>query len=427
MRSTLGNLLLALALAAAPAAAQFTGYDEPGSLGEEPLTAREAVMRSYQNARWRIGFLDLDPTLAITDLGYVSNIYSTTEQEAESDFKAQGTAGLRGFFNLGPKVVVSPFASLSYTWWQDQDQLRSSNESYGLQLFGDFNRLQLQLQGGRIGTQRNLSSELEVPVDAETDSVRLDLEVDFWGPFRLFATASDARSRTSGRAAEERLPGLDLSLLDVDTELLGGGLAYELSNGLSIGVGYEAAESTFLEDPARRSNRGAGPLLRLALAGRRATIDVQVSQRDLEFDAREASDTRDQVIGRGLLAWRFTEKLSANLYAASRLDASALDSAAIFEGRRTGVSLLRRNTNRTRVRAFYEVGKDEFASVTSDEVTRVDDFVSFGLNYRIEMGERLILELGFIDSQRDSSDPEFDRDLRAITSRVRLGSNLLPW
>lgn len=429
MRSIFDKLLLPLvvALAAAPANAQYSGYNAPGSLGEEAQDSREALLRSYQNARWKIGFLDLDPILAITDVGYISNIYSTSDDAAESDLRAQGTAGLRGYFNLGPKVVVSPFANLSYNWWQDQDQLRSSNESYGLQAFGDFNRVQLRLRGGRIGGQRNLSSELEVPVDVENDLLRLDLEVDLRGPLRFFAAASEGSNRNSGSAVEERRPGLDLSLLDVDTELISGGLAYELSNGLSIGLGYEETESRYLNDLAGRSSRGSGPLVRVRHSGPRASIDVQFSQRELVFDARTAGDTRDQLTGLGRLGWRFTEKLSASFYGATRLEASALDSAAIFEGRRTGIGLSRRNTDRTQFRLFYETGEDEFASVTSDEVTRIDDFTSFGVNYRVQLGERWIVEVGYLDSRRDSSDPEFDRDLQAITSQVRLSGNLLGW
>ena len=60
-------------------------------------------------------------------------------------------------------------------------------------------------------------------------------------------------------------------------------------------------------------------------------------------------------------------------------------------------------------------------------MTRIDDFTSFGVNYRVQLGERLIVEVGYTDTRRESSDPQFDRDLRAITSRVRLGGDLLPW
>jgi hypothetical protein len=427
MNRTCRNLLLLLLVPVAPAMSQTTAYSVPGSLGAKRLSSRDVVMRSYQDARWQVGFLHLDPQLAITDLGYVSNIYSSADDAAESDFKAQTAAGLRGFFNLGPKVLVSPFATLGYTWWRDQSDLRSANESYGVQLFGDFNRLQFHIQGGQVETQRNLSSELEVPVDRQTDRLQAGLDLDFWGPFRFFATALDARARHSGEAAELRLPGLDLSLLDVDEEVLNAGIAYELGNGLAIGLGYEEAESIFRNDPDGRSNRGSGPLVRLGFDGTRTSLEVEVARRDLEFDARSGSNERRQTVGLGRLVWRFSETLSASLYSATRLDASALDSSAIFEGRRSGLRLQRQAGPGTRVGVFYEVGEDEFATVTSDRVTRLDDFTSYGANLSIQMTERLTVELGFFDTRRESSDPEFDRDLRSLTSRIRLGGDLLPW
>ncbi len=43
------------------------------------------------------------------------------------------------------------------------------------------------------------------------------------------------------------------------------------------------------------------------------------------------------------------------------------------------------------------------------------------------MTERLTVEMGFLDTRRDSTDPEFDRDVQAVTGQVRLGTNLLPW
>lgn len=427
MRSNLGTTLLVAMLAAAPAAAQFSGYAVPGSLGEKRLGAREQLMRAYQKARWQLGFLQVDPQLAITDLGYVSNVYSTAEARAVSDLKAQGAAGLRGFFNLGAKVLVSPFANLGYNWWQDQQNLRSSSASYGVQLFGDFNRLQFGLQGGRVDTQQNLSSELEVPVDVQTDRLQADLDVDFWGPFRFFASAVDSRVRRSGRAAEEQLPGLNLSLLDVDSRLLTGGFAYELGNGLTVGLGWEDSESTFDNDPSGRSNRGSGPLLRLAYDGARAFLELEVSRRDLEFDGRESTAKREQVIGFGLLSWNLTEKLSTSIYSGTQLDASALNSAAIFESRRSGVSLQRQSSDRMRIGVFYEVGEDEFATVASDQVTRLDDLTSYGVNLSRRLSERLTIEVGFHDTRRDSSDLDFEREVTAVTSRVRLGGNLLPW
>lgn len=420
-------ILLASLASAAAALAQYGTYATPGSLGEERVPTGDAIRQQALGARWQLGPIELEPQLSIGNLSYVSNVYSTRESEAESDLRASAAAGLRGFLNLGPKVLVSPFTSLSYSWWQNQTNLRSLHESLGLQVLGDFNRLQLQLQAGRVETQRNLSSELEVPVDLRTDRLELAFEIDFWGPFSLFGAVARGESRHFGRATEQRVPGLDLGALDVDTENVNGGIGYRFPNGLKVAVGVERTEATFPDDPGGRSSQGSARLLRVGIAGPRLSIDFDAAQRDLEFVSRQGGQERRQLTGLGQFGWKLTETLSTRLYGALQLQPSAVDVAALFEGRRSGINLLREPGPRTRISIFYEVGDDEFVDASSDRLIRVDEVTSYGLNYHLQLTDRLTLNLGLVDSRRDSSNPAFDRSLTAVTTRINLGGNLLPW
>ncbi|MFQ5350891.1 MAG: hypothetical protein ACE5EG_10650, partial [Thermoanaerobaculia bacterium] len=312
------RILPAVLLYALPAVAQQSRYTVPGGLGERRVDVHDAIHKARAETRWRLGFLDLEPRLAITDLGYVSNVFSTGVDESTSDLRATALAGLRGFFNLGPKVLVSPFADLSHNWWQEQTDLRSTNESYGVQVFGDFNRLQLSVQVGQTETQRNLSSEVEVPIDLRADRVDLGFDIDFWGPFRLFAGAATAEQRFSGTAAERNVPGLGLTTLDVDTERVNAGLGYELSSGLEIGLGVERAEATYLVDPEGRSSRGTGPLVRVLFRGSRLYLDLRAAWRDLEFASGQSAERRE-LTGLAQLEWKLTEKLSAGVYGGNQL------------------------------------------------------------------------------------------------------------
>ena len=417
---------LAVSLLATAAAAQST-YFAPGTLGERTETSRERVMRAYQDARWSLGPVELEPQLSIGDLSYVSNIYSSAEEDAVSDLRGGAQAGLRGFFNLGPNVVVSPFGGLSYAWWRDQEELRVLSESFGVQMFGDFNRLQVQLQAGRVEAQRNLSSEVEVPVNPRNDRAELDLDVDIRGPLRFFAAASRSEIRYSGAVAEQEVPGLTLSTIDSDGERVNAGLSYELSNGLRLGLGYLRTETRYLDDPEGRSQQGEGPLLRIELEGPRLSISLDAARRDIEFLARQADNQRRQTDGLAVVGWQWSERLSSRVYGGAQLNASALDSQAIFESRRTGGSVSYEVGPRRRFGVFYESGQDEYATAASDLVTRRDDFSSYGASFRQQLSRRLVLELGFLDSRRDSSDPAFDREISSLNFRLNLGGNLLPW
>ena len=198
--------------------------------------------------------------------------------------------------------------------------LRSWNESFGLQLFGDLNRLQLRLEAGRIEVQSNLSSEVQVPVDRQTDRIELGFGVDFWGPFSLFGTAGENRLRHSGRAAEEQVPGLELATLDSDTEHLRGGLGYTLSNGLRIGLGIEAKDTSFLIDPGGTVQHRTRAPAHAGLRGHAPGPGIfDAVRRDIEFDGRQSGVDRRQTSGRGRVQWKFTEKLSAVLFGGVQL------------------------------------------------------------------------------------------------------------
>jgi hypothetical protein len=252
------------------------------------------------------------------------------------------------------------------------------------------------------------------------------VDIDFWGPLRLFAEAGDNRLRYSGKAAEDEIEALDLSALETDEELLRGGLGYEVGERLIISLGVERTETLFLNDPGGRSNSGSGPLARIEFRGLRLRLEIDAAQRDLEFDGRPGGEVRSQTEGRGRLGWELGERTSAALYGGVRLQASAVDRSAIFEHRRNGIGLHYEPGPRTVVGLFYEVGEDEFATVVSDEVTRVDDVRNYGVTVRFGWTARLGVEIGYVDVRRDSSIAEFDRDLRTLTSRLRVGANLLP-
>ncbi len=425
VRKLAAAALLAPLLTAAPAAAQYAVYTVPGSLAEQREVARDAVLQEIQDARWSFGPLKVDPRLSIGDLSYQSNVYSTAEDEAVSDLRAKAAAGLRAWLHLGPKTVLSGFAAADYSWWRDQEELRSLGESLGLQLFGLFNRLQFQIDAGQVEEQRNLNSEAEVPVDIRSDRLELSFDIDLYGPWLIFGAIGRGETRYFGDAVSQRLPTLDLAALDSTTEQLSAGVRYSFGDRLAVSLGAELTESDFDNDPGGRSNKSSGPLVRIDYQGNRLSVDLDGVRRDIDFSG--GADERRQTTGLVQVGWRFSERLRASVYGSAQLDYSALDSASVFERRLSGVSLQRVFGPRLQVRVFYETGEDEFAGVADDQVTRIDDYESFGLRSELQLTPRVTIEIGAFDTQRDSSDAEFDRSQQTVLSQVRLGGNLLPW
>ena len=264
-------------------------------------------------------------------------------------------------------------------------------------------------------------------VDRLTDSAEQTQRFSAGLLYRFFAGAQANERRYSGEAAERNVPGLDLESLDVDTESVRAGIGYRFPNGLELGLGVERTEALYRFDPDGRSNEGTGPLARASFEGSRLIFAVAAAWRDLEFAAREGTD-RQELRGDAKLEWRFGRKLSAGVYTASQLQASALDSTSIFESLRSGTYLQRRNSNRGgSVRLFYESGSDDFATIFVDDTTRTDDFETWGLSVSLELTTRLQVDLGFFDSRRESTDPRFDRDFSSLRTAIRLGGDLLSW
>ncbi len=423
--AVLTTVLLALAVRAGEA--QFAQYGGPGSLAESPVPARELVQGQAREARWRLGKLRLSPRLSIGNLGYVSNVFdSSDEQGTVSDFKGSAGAGLNSYLYLSGKALLNGFAAASYSWWKEQEQLRDLNGSYGLRLFGFLNRLQLQVEAARLEQERNLSSELEVPTRIAEDRVSLGAEIEIRGPFAFFGSAAVRESRHSDEV-EQNVPGLTVSTLDRQTDAVNLGLSYTLSNGLKLGLGVEHTETDFVDDTGQRSNSGTGPLLRIALPGNRVDLSVTMVYRILEVDSRAQGDDLEQLTGTARAIWSINERLGLTAYAGQQLAYSALEPDSVFDRTRYGLSTGLEVTRRGSLSALAEIGRDQHSRIATDEIGRVDDFESLGVSFSFDLSQRLKLRLGFIETERDSNLAEFDRSYTSVLSSIELGGGLLDW
>lgn len=412
---------------AARAAAQLSQYTEPGSLAISQVPARDQIRERAREARWSLGKLKIDPRVSLGNLGYVENVFdSAASEEPVSDFRGSAGLGLDAYFNLGPKVLANGFVFGNYSWWQEQDQLRVFSGSVGARVFGFFNRLGLQVEGGRVERERNLSSELEVPVQIRHDRAAFSVEVDVRGPFAFFASAAGQRTRHSDEV-ELRLDRLDVSALDRDGWVFDLGVSYELRNGLTLGVGVERTDTDFVDDLDSRTNTSFGPLLRWGYAGSRLDVSGTAVQRMFDFDDRPSDDDVEELTGSLQVTWKFSERTGVTLYAGQQLVYSALDTDGVFSGERFGVAARRMLTRRGQLRLYLESGRDEPLETIGRASGRVDDLESYGGTFTLELDRGVTLNVGLRHTDRDSNLPEFDRSLDSIIAGVDLGESLLPW
>lgn len=127
----------------------------PGRLpGQAYTTFREESEALRSRAAWRLGPLQLLPTLRLADVGYDSNVlYRSRETGAVSDTVATLAPEIKGFWLLGSSVLLSATETPEYDFYLREKGLRTLSNSVvpaarvllfrNLSLSGDYHALRL--------------------------------------------------------------------------------------------------------------------------------------------------------------------------------------------------------------------------------------------------------------------------------------------
>lgn len=423
MRSRSTPALCALTLLAAPAVrAQFVQYADPGSLALEERSRAEEAEDKAEQARWTLGRWRVAPDIALHDVAWVDNVYdSSDDAEGVSDVTGTLRAGLEGFLHLGPDVLFSLYGRPSYTYWQDQEDLRASHVSFGAGLFGLHNRLTWEVAAERSEEQSFANDELRVPLDLERDQASVAFEVVLRRPLSLFVRAEEAEARYPDRTPEGA-PELDLTSLDRSESLLAGQLVYRPGDRLRIGLGVERSEVDFDDDVGGRSNRATSPLLTTEVAGNRVQLELSAALRRVEFDNPELEDT-DEITGRGRLSWQLATRSVATLYGGRNVVYSALDSASYYTSGVAGAQLgwsSQPDQRGVLVGLIAEAAANRYESAPGGLAGRADDITSYGMTFAVPYRRLLTFEIGLVESEVDSNVPELDRSYTRIRTGIRL-------
>lgn len=420
------GLLTTLAL---PLSAQFSLYTDPGSLLHTAPPTREALEEDMAAARWRLGRLRLEPSVAIEQLAYIDDVFSGSRSSAEgetvSDVTASFSAGLRGYLALGPKVTAAAFYLPSYVWWQDLKDRRQVNQRFGAGIFADLNRLRFELEASRWETQSFVSSEFEQLSEVDTD--RLKGLATFQLVRSLEAFVGFERSEL--RYPVEPIEGVQVpafNLLDRDEEVLRGGLRLRLGSKVAVGLGVEDSQVEFINPTQDQSNSGTSPLLLLEYEGPRIQITAELIQRDLEPLPGSSFLPFDETTGQVRVLVELRERLALIAYGQRGLLYTLGAQGAQATQDRFGVGLNWQVGERTRLALFAETGQDDYAAGPTNAPQRLDDYAGLGFDLTIKIFRKLSLQLGVASTEYDSNLPGFDRSTDRVTTRLVLGGGRWP-
>ena len=426
---TLGVLAL---LAAVPAGAQFSQYTAPGTLLDRGTSKKEQLEKAAENARFRLGPLRLAPWFSIRDAAYVSDVFAgsfgddegTAVAEEEADFTITAGAGVQGYLPIGSKAFFTVDALPQYVYWQKQEERRRLNGYYGAGLFGFFNRLTLQSTVRRAEEQAVVTPEFEQRIHTRQDLLEGIAELRVGRAIYLFGSAT---WRTFEPLVEDlgddpRLPPFED--LDREERVLRGGVEYRPDDRYRVAVGVEHSEVDFGGTARDRSNSGTSPILEASYESDRLQVLTTLARRSLEPEAGSEFAPFDETTGQLRVTLVPRWRLSYSVYASRDLTYSLEQGYSHFTADRLGGSISSKIGRSSSVEVFFESGVHDYAASSTAVAVpvREDDFQAYGTALRLQLSDRLRLNVGVQRTELDSAVAGADRSLTVIQSSLEFSA-----
>lgn len=417
-----------MAVMAGEAGAQFLQYTPPGGPEERPESRREELERQIIEADRRLGRVHIAPWASLHDAAYVRSLYSTAGQTAPNDFTATVGAGFRAYLRNGPKAIWRAQLLPEYVWWSRQPERRQLNGRYTLGFHGFFNRLTLEVQGGREQEQRLVTPEVPVPVSARSDLGEILAEVEV--SHALFAFTATSINRQKNLIEELDDPSVEqISLLDREDRIARVGLRWQPREAWSVAVGAERSETNFDRGVLDRSNAGTAPVAEARFEGRRLGFSLDAAARSLEARRGAAFVPYDGVTGAAALTLGNQGRLSGSFYGNRNLLYSLSPDYAYLTDQRLGFVLNVGFRQRTQVRFFAETGTNDYTAYRAitgalpgrpEAPRREEDVTTYGASTSLRVGRRASIGLQAIRSKFDSNLPGDDRSYTSVGTTVNL-------
>ncbi|MFL6194439.1 MAG: hypothetical protein ACJ75H_09730 [Thermoanaerobaculia bacterium] len=395
-------------MTAKSAKAQFFQYTPPGGPEQQPESRKEELERQIDKAPYHLGPFHIAPWAALHDVSYVRNFFANGIR-TPNDLTATAGAGFRAYLRNGRKAAWTFQVLPEYVWWRDQADRRQINGRYLVAYSGFFNRLTLDVRGGREQQQRVVTPELPIPVSARRDLGEVLAEVEITPVIHAFA--SSALNHQNNLVEEgSGLEAEGLRLLDRDELVTRAGLRWIPRRQWSISLGAERSEVDFDHGTLDRSNAGTAPVAEVRFSGRRVAFETDIAARSLEARQGAQFVPYDRVTGSASLRLGSESHVSTNLYASRNLVYSLSPSYAYLTDDRLGISLTSRLGRRAQGRVFVEQGTEGYTAYLAGAPPREDELSSYGATVIINLRGGFNLTLQGLRAQFDSNLPGGDRN-----------------
>ena len=412
-------------LTAATAGAQFVQYTAPGSLAVEQVPLKERLEAAMKEARYHLGPVRVGPWVALKDFGYLNNAYGSVVNP-QSDITATVGVGAQAYVPVGPKVIVGLYALPEYVWWRDLTARRGWNGRGGAGVFGYFNRLTVELQGGYSREQQYVSSEITVPINLEDQKASALVELRVTGRLSLFGRGGVDRWRYNLRGLTGPL-GPELTAIERNEQRAGGGVRLHLSDDFSVGVGAESLNNDFIHPEHDLSSSGTAPLLELTMKRAHVRASVSVARLDLKPKAGSSFVKYTGTMGQFQLGWRPHSRLELVWYGARNLVYSVYTPSPYFIDERTGLSAEMPFGWRSSARVFAEAGRDTYVEAPATGSVGTEDLKAWGGAFSYKLSELVAVVLSGSRTDYTTRFGPFDTSVTQVQATLQFSGGASAW
>lgn len=420
MRTTISTVL-ALALG-------ITGFLSEKSLSQARFTVTstepliERLMADAEDTRWRWGTFRVQPTMGIGNLGFVDNVFvdsDSPQPEAINDFNLSAFAGLNIYQVLSDRAALAFILRPQYVWWQDLEDRRRLNLHAGAAAAVELNRVFFDGELQRTENQNIVTEEAEQLINSRRDILDATFGVSIYRSLAItVAYLRDESENLLDEQSSALVP--DFTRLDDTTETRTVGLRGEPWRNTTIQLGYGERESEAVN--TLRKFKGDGPTLDVVVNQNALSIIASIQDFDLGPVGTSNFEPYQDFTGQVAVILGTAEGRSLFLQADKSLTASVRGALSDFESTRYTIASNSPLGERLGLQIAYTVGERAFRG--SD---RTDDTQKISATLQIDLARQTSLTARYEQSEIDSTNVDFDRNINRFTVGLSVGLPGLSW
>lgn len=389
------------------------------------IPEREQVRADMDRSRLRLGPVRILPSIAVTNAGYDSNVFGSSENPV-GDWTATVAAGLRLLVPFGPKVYFRADAFPQYTWY---DQLKERDQFGGLydaSLLGFFNRVSAEATGSYAETYSQYSTEVDSRVFQTSERGTAKLELDISPRWSVFGKGEGQRVRYQ-QIEGPPLQDIGVRLNDRTDTGARGGLRYHVSPVWNVAAVVEGTWADFVITPELRNNRSTAYLASVQYDRPLFYVNLTGGYREGQADSGMYFPDYATGVGSFFLSWFPIRWLEVQGNGHRRVSYSITVFNPYYFEDRIGGRLNVQVVPRVLLSGYGEVGPNEYPRaqpVDGTLVKRRDQSSLYGGSLSVLLVRQLVLSSGVTRSVYDSNIPGDSRAYTRFTATLSFSGEL---